>query len=128
MLHHITLWVPDLERAEASWTWLLERLGYERDQSVERVVLLRHPDGMNVVLEQSSDMVPGMLYSRLRPGLNHMAFRVESAITLTGIATDAPKFGWTTFDSERHPIAGGAEVVYLEDRDGFEVEIVAPVG
>jgi hypothetical protein len=24
-----------------------------------------------------------------------------------------------------HPIAGGARVVYLEDRDGFEVELVA---
>ena len=26
---------------------------------------------------------------------------------------------------DRHPIAGGAEVAYLEDRDGFEVELVA---
>ena len=34
MLHHVTLWVPDLERAEASWTWLLTRLGYERDASM----------------------------------------------------------------------------------------------
>ena len=126
MLHHVTLWVPDLERAEASWTWLLSRLGYERDRSVERVVLLRHPDGMAVVLEQSADMVPGMLYSRLRPGLNHMAFRVESTIALGGIADEAPKFGWSLFTSERHAIAGGAEVVYLEDRDGFEVELVAP--
>jgi hypothetical protein len=25
---------------------------------------------------------------------------------------------------ERHPIAGGAKVAYLEDRDGFEVELV----
>ena len=125
MLHHVTLWVPDLERAETSWSWLLGRLGYERDRSVERIVLLRHPGGMSVVLEQSSDMVPGMLYSRLRPGLNHMAFHVPSGTDLSDIAAAAPDFGWSPFTSDRHPIAGGAAVVYLEDRDGFEVELVS---
>ena len=125
MLHHITLWVPDLERAEASWSWLLGRLGYRRDRSVDRIVLLRHPIGMSVVLEQSSDMVPGMLYSRLRPGLNHMAFNVDSAADLSDIVAEAAEYGWSRFTSERHAIAGGAEVVYLEDRDGFEVELVA---
>ena len=94
-------------------------------RSVERIVLLRHPSGMAVVLEQSTDMVPGMLYSRLRPGLNHMAFRVESSGLLAEIAEEAQPNGWSTFTSERHAIAGGAEVVYLEDRDGFEVELVA---
>ena len=126
MLHHITLWVPDLERAEASWNWLLGRLGYERDRSVERVVLLRHPGGTAVVLEQSTDMVPGMLYSRMRPGLNHVAFRVETATDLAVITQSAAEHGWSVFAGEGHPIAGGADVVYLEDRDGFEVELVAP--
>ena len=128
MLHHVTLWVPDLERAEVSWSWLLGRLGYARDVSVERVVLLRHPAGTSVVLEQSTDMVPGMLYSRLRPGLNHMAFHVNTSDEFVSIETDAPDFGWSIFRSERHPIAGGADVMYLEDRDGFEVELVAPSG
>jgi catechol 2,3-dioxygenase-like lactoylglutathione lyase family enzyme len=128
MLHHVTLWVPDLGQAEESWSWLLGRLGYERDRAVDRVVLLRHPAGTAVVLEQSTDMVPGMLYSRLRPGLNHMAFHVDSSAELEAIAGDAPAFGWSLFPSERHPIAGGADVMYLEDRDGFEVELVAPSG
>src|SRR5204863_310030 len=80
-----------------------------------------------IALGQSTDMVPGMLYSRLRPGLNHMAFRVESSAQLTDIAEGAEEYGWVNFPSERHAIAGGAEVVYLEDRDGFEVELVAVV-
>src|SRR5205807_8292659 len=119
VLHHLTLGVPDLARAEASWSWLLGRLGYEREASAEHVVLLRHPAGIAVVLEQSSDMVPGMLYSRMRPGLNHMAFRVEPVQLLADIAVAAADNGWTIFRGGRHPIAGGAEVLYLEDRDGF---------
>ena len=125
MLHHLTLWVPDLKRAEQSWSWLLGELGYTRDASVERVVLLRHALGIAVVLEQSPDMVPGMLYSRMRPGLNHLAFHVESAGALATLTERAADFGWSALPGDRHPIAGGAQVAYLEDRDGFEVELVA---
>jgi catechol 2,3-dioxygenase-like lactoylglutathione lyase family enzyme len=125
VLHHLTLWVPDLQRAEQSWSWLLGELGYVRDGSVDRVVLLRHGSGVAVVLEQSFDMVPGMLYSRLRPGLNHLAFRVESASALAHIIEHATEYGWSALPGDRHPIAGGAQVTYLEDRDGFEVELVA---
>ncbi len=127
MLHHLTLWVPDLERAEESWSWLLGELGYERDASVDRVVLFRHASGVAVVLERSPDMVPGMLYSRMRPGLNHLAFHVTSAELLARVASEAGDHGWSTLAGDRHAIAGGAQVAYLEDRDGFEVELVAAI-
>jgi catechol 2,3-dioxygenase-like lactoylglutathione lyase family enzyme len=126
VLHHLTLWVPNLARADASWSWLLGELGFVVDRSVDRKVLFRHRCGFALVLEQSSDMVPGMLYSRMRPGLNHIAFTIESASVLADIAKRATDHGWSTLPSDRHPIAGGAEVAYLEDRDGFEVELVAP--
>jgi|SRR5947209_20105276 len=125
MLHHLTLWVPDLPRADESWTWLLGELGYERDRSVDRVVLFRHPSGVAVVLEQSSDMVPGMLHSRMRPGMNHMAFTVPPATALDALVEAAGDHGWSALAGDRHPVAGGADVAYLEDRDGFEVELVA---
>jgi catechol 2,3-dioxygenase-like lactoylglutathione lyase family enzyme len=125
MLHHLTLWVPDRARAEESWSWLLGCLGYERDPGVDTVALFRHPDGFSVALEQSSDMVPGMLYSRFRPGLNHLAFRVDGDVGIAELVAQAPDHGWTPMDTDgMHAISGGAEVVYLEDRDGFEVELV----
>jgi catechol 2,3-dioxygenase-like lactoylglutathione lyase family enzyme len=126
VLHHVTLWVPDLERALESWSFLLGELGYTVDPSVDSVVLLRHPDGFSVALERSSDMVPGMLYSRMRPGLNHMAFTVPSTSSLEDIVGAAAGHGWSAMPSDRHPLAGAADVAYLEDRDGFEVELVAP--
>ncbi|MET0275247.1 MAG: VOC family protein [Acidimicrobiia bacterium] len=125
MLHHLTLWVPDLDRAVESWAWLLGELGWARDDSLERVMLYRHPSGFAIVLEQSPDMVPGMLHSRFRPGLNHLAFRVDGGASLVDITDGAAAHGWTALPGERHAIAGGAQVAFLEDRDGFEVEIVA---
>ena len=127
-LHHLTLWVPDLARAAPSWQWLLcEHLEYRQDeQSRERFLLFRHGSGFTVVLEQSDDMVPGMLHSRLRPGLNHVAFTLPSAAALSAILADAGSHGWSQLPGDRHPLAVRSEVAYLEDRDGFEVELVAP--
>jgi len=126
VLHHLTLWVPDLERARKSWSWLLGQLGYAADPSYDSVVVLRHPDGMSIALEQSADMVPGMLYSRMRPGVNHVAFTVPPSSSLSEIVTAAGEHGWSPLPSDRHPLAQAAQVAYLEDRDGFEVELVAP--
>lgn len=125
MLHHVTLWVPDLRRAEESWSWLLSELGYVRDRALDRLLLFRHSSGFAIALEQSSDMVPGMLYSRMRPGLNHVAFTVDTVERFEHIVGRAGDHGWSTIRADRHPILGGALVEYLEDRDGFEVELVA---
>jgi catechol 2,3-dioxygenase-like lactoylglutathione lyase family enzyme len=123
VLHHLLLWVPDLDRAAMSWSWLLSELGYDLERSDERLLLFRHPSRFAVVLEQSPDMVPGMLYSRLRPGLNHLAFAVDAA-AVQRVMAGAEEHGWTVMPGDRHPIAGAADVIYLEDADGFEVEVV----
>ena len=128
MLHHVTIWVPELERAERSWRWLLERLGYTLDQSLELVLVFRREGASTIVLEQSADMVPGMLHSRLRPGLNHLAFTVDQDVQLDELVNGAPEHGWSPLPFDGHPIAGGADVAYLEDEDGFEVELVVPRG
>ena len=126
VLHHLTLWVPNLSRSEPAWRWLLGEMGYGVDQSLEHVLVFRHPSGFAVALEQSPDMVPGMLYSRLRPGVNHIAFALQSPSAVDDIVAKAAHHGWSYLPADRHPIAGGAHVAYLEDSDGFEVELVAP--
>jgi catechol 2,3-dioxygenase-like lactoylglutathione lyase family enzyme len=125
VLHHLTLWVPDLERATSSWRWLLDQLGYEAtERPDDDVLMFRDGNGFTLVLEQSRDMVPGMLHSRLRPGLNHLALTVQSEDALAAIVDQAGSHGWSTLPLDGHPIAGGSDVAYLEDRDGFEVELV----
>jgi catechol 2,3-dioxygenase-like lactoylglutathione lyase family enzyme len=127
VLHHLTIWVPDIARAEPSWTWLLGQLGYRVTAPRDGVLLFRCDDGASIVKEQSRDMVPGMLHSRLRPGLNHVAFNVARSIVLVDLVAEAVGRGWKELPIDGHPIAGGADVAFLEDRDGFEVELVAPL-
>lgn len=125
-IHHLQLWVPDLARAEESWGWLLEQLGYERARQWEHGRVWRQ-GGTGIVIEASPDMVPGMLHSRLRPGMNHVAFHVRDTDEIGRLLDDAPAHGWRALgDDPRHPLGRDQAVAYLEDRDGFEVELIAP--
>jgi catechol 2,3-dioxygenase-like lactoylglutathione lyase family enzyme len=76
-----------------------------------------------VVLEQSPALV-GDRHDRRSPGLNHLAFWVDG--DLDALVTDAPAHGWRLLFPDRHPWAGGPDhrAAYLEDADGYEVELV----
>jgi catechol 2,3-dioxygenase-like lactoylglutathione lyase family enzyme len=67
--------------------------------------------------------VPGVIYSKMRPGPDHLAFRVDSAKAFNAFLTAAHENGWSSLPTVCHPIAPGAEDAYLEDDDGFEFEL-----
>jgi catechol 2,3-dioxygenase-like lactoylglutathione lyase family enzyme len=128
-LHHIELWVPDLARGERSWGWLLTRLGAEPYQSWEHGRSWRWDPaggGVYVVLEQSPAQI-GDRHERRAPGLNHLALWAGSPAELDALVAEAPAHGWTLMFADRHPFAGGPahRAAYLEDADGYEVELVA---
>jgi catechol 2,3-dioxygenase-like lactoylglutathione lyase family enzyme len=124
-LHHIELWVPNLDRAVATWGWLLGELGYELFQD--------WPGGQSwrsgptyIVLEQSPARTASR-HDRSRPGLNHLAFHVATAALTEALATAAVQHGWRLMFADRHPYAGGDGhyAAYLENVDGYEAELVA---
>ena len=126
-IHHVQLWVPDLDRAERSWGWLLGELGYEPARRWDHGVVWRQGDTA-IVIEVSPDMVPGMLHSRLRPGMNHIAFHVPSTAALASLVAASDAHGWSPLrDGAGHPLAATQTASYLENVDGFEVELIAPV-
>ena len=124
-LHHVELWVPDLARAVAGWGWLLGELGFEPYQDWPAGRSWRLGDAY-VVVEQSPAMAAGA-HDRLRPGLNHLAFHAGDRARVDQLVTDAGAHGWSLMFADRHPFAGGPDhyAAYLEDVDGFEVELVA---
>ena len=126
LIHHVELWVPDLERAVDSWGWLLTELGYQPFQRWVHGVSFRLGPAY-VVLERSPDLVADG-HERCRAGLNHLAFHAASPDQVDQVAADGPAHGWTLLFPDRHPHAGGPDqyAAYLENADGYEVEIVAP--
>ncbi|HET9092254.1 MAG TPA: GNAT family N-acetyltransferase [Acidimicrobiales bacterium] len=124
-VHHVELWVPDLARALGSFGWLLDALGYRVFQEWAAGRSWRR-DGHYVVLEQSPALTAPH-HDRLRPGLNHLAFHAGEPAWIDRLVADAGGHGWRLLFEDRHPHAGGPDhyAAYLENDDGFEVELVA---
>ncbi|MFJ8584637.1 VOC family protein [Streptomyces sp. NPDC093595] len=124
-LHHVELWVPDLPRALASFGWLLEALGYAPFQSWAAGRSWRL--GPTYLVVEESPALTAERHDRRRPGLNHLAFHVEDTAAVDALTAEAPRHGWRLLFPERHPYAGGDRhyAAYLENDDGFEVELVA---
>jgi catechol 2,3-dioxygenase-like lactoylglutathione lyase family enzyme len=124
-LHHVELWVPSLDRAVESWGWLLGALGWEQYQDWDAGRSWRY-EGTYLVVEQSPALTAGV-HERCRPGLNHVALHAGSPSTVDSLTVEAAAHGWTPLFADRYPHAGGPDhyAGYLEDRDGFEVELVA---
>lgn len=124
-LHHVELWVPSLDRAERSWGWLLTTLGYAEHQRWDAGVswIL---DGTYVVVEQSPALAADV-HDRLAPGLNHLAFHGGTRDEVDRLVEEAPDHGWVLLFGDEHPHAGGPDhyAAYLENVDGYEVEVVA---
>ena len=125
MIHHVELWVPDLDRAIVSWGWLLGALGYRLYQD--------WPGGRSwgagnsyIVVEQSPARTASR-HDRLRPGLNHLAFFAADRAHVDELVAEALLHGWKLMFSDKHPYAGGEHhyAAYLENYDGYEVELVA---
>jgi RimJ/RimL family protein N-acetyltransferase/catechol 2,3-dioxygenase-like lactoylglutathione lyase family enzyme len=124
-VHHVELWVADLANAEASLGWLLTELGWREYQRWPRGVSWRF-GASYVVVEDSPDR-RGDRHERTRPGLNHLALHVANRTELDRVTAAAPDHGWRPMFADRYPHAGGPDQVaaYLENDDGFEIELVA---
>lgn len=128
MLHHVELYVSDLERALAFWTPLMERLGYAAE---------RWSGGMNfhgaegapyLCLLQAPAEHLAAGYHRKRVGLNHLAFHGQSRAHVDELAAWAAEQGHPLLYHDEYPFATGPGyyALFVEDPDRIKVEIVAP--
>lgn len=124
-LNHVEIWVPDLEGTVASWGWLLGELGWELFQDWDAGKSWRY--GETYLVFERSPALTADRHERCRPGLNHLALHAGAPADVDRLVAAAPAHGWTLMFPDRHPHAGGPEhyAAYLEDSDGFEVELVA---
>ncbi len=124
-LHHVELWVPEIQAAKREWGWLLERLGYRlgddwgHGQAWELGPLY-------IVIESGPDVSEDR-HERRRPGVNHLAFHAGSRDEVDAVVAGCAEHGWALMFADRHPFAGGPDhyAAYLENDEGFEGELVA---
>lgn len=126
VLHHIEIYVKDLNKSKDFWGWLLHELGYKEYQT--------WPQGISYILEktyivfvQVEEKFLDIPYHRCRAGLNHLAFHGGSKEFVDDITLKLRIKGIKILYENKHPYAGGPDyyAVYFEDPDRMKVEITA---
>ncbi|MEN1969058.1 VOC family protein [Lentibacillus sp. N15] len=127
LLHHIEIYVSDLNRSIEFWGWFLEELGYNAFQEWENGRSWKLEDTY-IVFVQTEEQFLDVPYHRCRVGLNHLAFYAESRQHVDAITKKLEDIGINMLYTDNYPFAGGKDhyAVYFEDPDRIKVELVAP--
>lgn len=118
-IHHIELYVSNLERSVEFWGWILERLGYKQFQNWElgRSWILGET---YIGLVQTEKQHLDVAHHRKKTGLNHIAFQVEFAelekIKLELVSRNIPLL---------YADQALEEMVFVEDPDRIKIELAA---
>lgn len=127
MLHHLEIYVSNLNKSTEFWEWLLTELGYEQFQKWDQGISWKYGETY-IVFVQAEERFLDIPYHRCRVGLNHLAFQAKSREHVDEITEKLRQNGIDILYKEKHPYAGGEKhyAVFFEDPDRIKVEIVAP--
>ena len=126
-LHHVEIYVSELERTRELWGWLLAELGFEAYQSWDSGFSWR-ADSCYLVFVQADASFCDIPFHRRRPGLNHVALWASSRAQVDVLTEALRARGHPPLYPDRHPHAGGPDhyALFFEDPDRIKVEVVAP--
>lgn len=124
-IHHVEIWVADLDAVVDGWSWLFTSLGLEC--TAEWPGGRTWDAGGAYVTLTTSPNISAADHDRRRPGMNHLALRGGSPADVDAMISAAPFNGWRPLYQDRYPHAGGPDhyAGWLENAEGFKVEIVA---
>jgi catechol 2,3-dioxygenase-like lactoylglutathione lyase family enzyme len=125
-LHHVEIYVADLERSTRFWGWLLEYFGYRKHQQWEGGVSWKLGETY-LVFVQTGERYLDHAYHRCGTGLNHLAFHAASRDQVDELTRLLRERGVAILYEDRHPHADGSDhyALFCEDPDRIKVEIVA---
>lgn len=124
--HHVELWLADPASELPAWRWLLDAIGLRLEA--------RWDDGESWATQErgyltltASPNTRGGVHDRRRPGVNHLAFSLDSQRAVDDVMAVGPDHGWNRLYHERYPHAGGPDhyAGWLENAQEYKVELVA---
>lgn len=123
--HHIEIWVSDLAKTIHFWGWILEYLGYLKHQEWKNGISWKLGKTY-IAFEQTDKKYQDVPYNRMRIGLNHLAFHLDSQKQLKRLVNllKQKKIPLLYQDQQKYEYTGKNKVVHIEDPEGFELEFV----
>jgi len=127
MLHHVEVYVSDLERSFEFWSWLLAKLDYQVSAKWDDGFSLKGA-GAYLTFVQVDSKFSDRSFHRRGVGMNHLAFAVADRPTVDSLRQQLKDRGVPLLYDEKYPFANGGTdfyALYLEDPDRIKVEFVA---
>jgi catechol 2,3-dioxygenase-like lactoylglutathione lyase family enzyme len=126
LLHHVEIYVSDLQKSRDFWDWQLTHLGYSLYSEWAQGVSWRL-GATYLVFVQTEERFKDVEYHRCRTGLNHLAFHGGSRREVDKLTELLKSRGVKILYEDKHPYAGGPDyyAVFFEDPDRIKVEVVA---
>ena len=125
-LHHVEIYVSDLNKTIAFWKWLLtEKFSYVISQKWEFGISFSLGDTYIVFVQTEKEYL-NQSFNRKNTGLNHLAFHSSSKEFIDNLTLELKEKGINILYPDKHPYAGGEDyyAVFFEDPDRFKVEVV----
>ena len=131
MLHHVEIYVSDLDISHSFWTGLLSRIGYEEDGRWSDGFTLANGEDAYITFVQVAEKHAHRPYHRGGVGLNHLAFKVRDRAAVDELRDYCLNEGIVLLYADRFPYANGGSdyyALFLEDPDRIKVEFIAGSG
>jgi catechol 2,3-dioxygenase-like lactoylglutathione lyase family enzyme len=127
LLHHVEIYVSDLEKSAAFWTPFLKLLDYEEKRWPGGISYVKQGHAYLCFLPATGEHLAAG-YHRKRVGLNHLAFEGASRAHVDEIAAWVKANGHAMLYESKYPYAGGPDyyALFCEDPDRIKVEVAAP--
>ena len=128
MLHHIEIYVSNLNASKTFWSDILSVLGYEVSDQWEDGFTLKNGKDAYLTFVQVSEKFAANTFHRCNIGLNHLAFEVRDRETVDNLKLYCKQNDINTLYDERYPFANGGSdyyALFVEDPDRIKVEFVA---
>jgi len=126
-IHHIEIYVSDLQQTTLFWEWLLtDKFGYTKFQTWDCGISFKLADTY-IVFVQTEKKHSDNSFNRKNTGLNHLAFHCHDRHFVDTLTKELKDKNINILYTDRHPFAGGDNyyAVFFEDPDRIKVEVVA---
>jgi catechol 2,3-dioxygenase-like lactoylglutathione lyase family enzyme len=126
MLHHVEIYVSNLDQSRAFWSWLLGKLHYDQSATWAQGFSFKKGDTYLTFVQVEAQYLD-VSYHRCRVGLNHLAFAVPTRAEVDDFHQALLAQQIPLLYDEKFPFAGGEDyyAVFFEDPDRMKVEIVS---
>lgn len=124
LLHHVELYVQNLEKSLTFWNWFLKELDYAEYQKWDKGISFKKGETY-IVFVQVEDKYLKNQYHRCQHGLNHLAFHATKDFVDSMMQKLTDK-KINILYSDKYPDKNDEYyALYFEDPDRMKVELVA---